>query len=49
MVLMTVSYNDTSDLLFITLNISKIRDNYVNTRHIRIREGKTAVKNEHIV
>ena len=49
MILMTVSDNNASDLITISFNVSKIRYNDVDARHISIRECETAVKNEHII
>ena len=49
MVFVTVSDNDAADFVSILLNVSKIRENNVNARHIAVRESKTAVHDEHIV
>ena len=47
-VLVTMGNDHTADFFFILFQIGKIRNNQVNTQHIRIRESHTAVYDQDI-
>ena len=49
MVLVTVGKDNAPKLFLVLDNVGKIGDNKVNAKHIVVREGKTAVNDEHIV
>ena len=49
MILMPVGYRHTAQLVAVLLDVSKIRDNYVNAQHLAVRECKSAVDDEHVI